>query len=54
VTHGQAPGVLASVPLLICEKGRTIMNLIMPDLGKVLWFIGGTFLGGKLLSKLRG
>jgi hypothetical protein len=30
------------------------MNLVMPDLGKVLWFVAGTFLGGKLLSKLRG
>lgn len=30
------------------------MNIIMPDLGKVVYFALGTFLGGKLLSKLRG
>lgn len=30
------------------------MNVLMPDLGKVVYFALGTFLGGKLLSKLRG
>jgi hypothetical protein len=30
------------------------MNLVMPDLGKVLWFVAGTFLGGKLLAKIKG
>lgn len=30
------------------------MNLLMPDLGKIVYFALGTFLGGKLLSKLRG
>lgn len=30
------------------------MNVLMPDLGKLLWFVGGTFLGGKLLAKIRG
>lgn len=30
------------------------MNLLMPDVGKILYFALGTFLGQKLLSKVRG
>lgn len=28
------------------------MNLLMPDLGKVVYFAIGAFFGGKLLSKI--
>lgn len=30
------------------------MNLLMPDLGKILYLAIGTFFGGKLLAKVRG
>lgn len=30
------------------------MNTLMPDLGKIVYFALGTFLGGKLLAKIRG
>jgi hypothetical protein len=30
------------------------MNLLMPDVGKIIYFALGTFFGGKLLSKIRG
>lgn len=30
------------------------MGILMPDLGKVLYFVIGTFLGQKLLSKVKG
>lgn len=30
------------------------MNLLMPDVGKLVYFALGTFLGGRLLAKLRG
>lgn len=30
------------------------MNLLMPDVGKLLYLAIGTFFGGKLLSKIRG
>lgn len=30
------------------------MGIVTPDLGKVLYFILGTFLGQKLLSKVKG
>lgn len=54
MTHGQALAHLAPAHLLTCGERRKDMNLIMPDLGKILWFVGGTLLGGKLLAKLRG
>jgi hypothetical protein len=28
------------------------MSVLMPDLGKVVWFAIGAFFGGKLLSKV--
>lgn len=30
------------------------MNILMPDLGKVLYLAVGALFGGKLLAKLRG
>ena len=52
--HGQVLAHLAHPPPLTWHGRNKIMNLVMPDLGKILYFVAGTFLGGKLLSKLRG
>lgn len=29
------------------------MNLLMPDVGKIVYFALGTFLGAKLLTKIK-
>lgn len=31
---------------------ESVMNLLMPDLGKAVYFLIGAYFGGKLLSKV--
>lgn len=54
MTHGQELALLARSHRLICEEGKRIMNLLKPDLGKLLYLAIGAFLLPKVLSKVTG